>query len=119
MSQRNVCYIVCYHDTEPKSISDMVLRAPRRKQFHYCTKWCRCAEVLFHPAVLSEIARDVKEKRLLHRFFHRDTEPTSNPDMVLRAPRRNVFTVGGKSLHAELAAEKEIVRDVTEKRLLH
>ena len=69
MSQRNVCYIVFYHDTEPKSISDMVLRALRRKQFHYCTKWCRCAEVLFHPAVLSEIARAVKEKRLLHRFF--------------------------------------------------
>ena len=39
--------------------------------------------------------------------------------MVLRAPRRNVFTVGDKSLHAELAAEKEMVRDVTEKRLLH
>ena len=68
MSQRNVCYIVFYHDTEPKSISDLVLRAPRRKQFHYCTKWCRCAEVLFHPSVLSEIARDIKEKRLLAPF---------------------------------------------------
>ena len=34
-----------------------------------CSKWCRCAEVLFHPSVLSEIARDVKEKRFLHRFF--------------------------------------------------
>ena len=35
MSQRNVRYIAFYHDTEPKSIADMVLRAPR--QIHpYC-----------------------------------------------------------------------------------
>ena len=107
MSQRNVFYIVFYHDTEPKSISDIVLRAPRRKQSHYCTKWCHCGEILFHPSVLSEIARDFKEKRLLHHFFHRDTELTSDPDMVLRAPRLHVFTVASKSLHAELTARND------------
>ena len=75
--------------------SDLVLRAPRRKQFHYCTKWCRCAEILFHPAVLSEIARDVKEKRLLHRFFiatqspHRiRTCPTSSQTECLHCWRQ-------------------------------
>ena len=61
----------------------------------------------------------MSQRNVCYIVFHRDTEPTSIPDMVLRAPSRNVFTVGGKSLHAELAAEKEIVRDVTEKRLLH
>ena len=95
MSQRNVLLHRVLSRHRAQIDSDMVLRAPRRKQFHYCTKWCHCAEVLFHPAVLSEIAGDVKEKRLLHRCFN----ATQSPHRIRtwsRAPRRNVLTIGDK-----------------------
>ena len=47
MSQRN---FVFFHDTDPKSIADMVLPAPDGYILTVGAKRCRGGEVLFHQS---------------------------------------------------------------------
>ena len=68
------------------------------------------------PAAEKEIVRDVTEKRFLHRSLSRHLVQIVCGHGPTSSQTKTPSTVGAKSLHAELAAEEEIVRDVTEKR---
>ena len=75
-----------------------------------------------HPAAEKEIVRDVTENRLLHRFIF--FIATQSPNRLHELPNETSSLFAPNASVAEVlllhpAAEKEIGRNVTVRRLLH
>ena len=73
----------------------------------------------FLPAAEKEIVRNVTEKRLLHRVFIATQSPHRIRTWSYELPDGMSSLMAAKVSTRNSPQKKEIVRDVTEKRLLH